>query len=368
MLKGYYIRSRGANKFAGVDKKIQNQIKILGSLSQIEEISLNKERTNPIKSILWRMPFGSWGRDYDKAFDEIKNPDYVYLRACYCDRRYLAFIKRIKESFPKTKILFEIPTYPYDKELLLNKTEWPFYFKDKINRKLLKKYVDRIVTFSEDETIFDIPCINTRNGIMVDEVKPVGKKEKTDDTIRLIAVAQFQPSHGYERIIDSLYRYYEGGNKRRVELHMVGYGSEKKLYEELVRKYRLEQYVTFYGTKSGKDLDECYENMDAGLGCFGLYKKNLDFVSSLKSVEYLSKGLPVINGYKERIMHDAPQYFKLFKNDASLIDMQEIVDFCDELYKDDKDHANTVQGIHEHAKKAADMSVVMKPIIDYIGN
>ena len=366
MLKGYYVRSRGKKAFVGVDKKIQNQIKTFGENYEIKEIPLLKEPTNPIKSIFWRLPFGSFGRDYDTALKEIENPDFIYLRACYLDRRYMDFLKKLRVSHPKAKILFEIPTYPYDKELLLNKTEWPHFFKDRFHRKNLKKYVDRIVTFSEDKEIFGIPCITTRNGIRVDDVAVVEPKNIKDDTIRLLSVAQFQKSHGYERIIKSLAEYYAEGNKRRVELHMVGYGSEKKLYEELTRQYNLTDYVTFYGAKSGAELDTCYENMDAGLGCFGLYKKNIDFVSSLKSVEYMSKGLPVINGFVERIMEGGEQYFKLFDNADTPISMTEIVEFCDNLYKEDETHEKTAGAIHAHAKKMADMSVVMEPIFDYI--
>lgn len=367
MPKGYYIRSKGKKAFAGVDRKVRNQIKVLSKEYEMQELLLMKEPTNVIKSLMWRMPFGSFGRDYASVIKEIDNPRFIYIRSCYNDKRFVNFLKTLRENWPDTKILIEIPTYPYDKEILVSRTEWPYFFKDIAHRHMLKKYVDRIVTFSEDERIFGIPCIATRNGIMASEISPIKPFHREDDTIRLLAVAQFQPSHGYERIIKSLKEYYlDSNHTRRVELHMVGYGTEEKLYRELVAKFGLEKYVFFYGAKSGAELDACYENMDAGLGCFGLYKKNLEYVSSLKSVEYMAKGLPVINGYRERLMDGAEEYFKLFDNSDTPIDMCEIIDYLDNLYQNDITHENCIFQIHKLSMEKADMSVVMEPILSYI--
>lgn len=89
-------------------------------------------------------------------------------------------------------------------------------------------------------------------------------------------------------------------------------------------------------------------------------------ISSLKSVEYLAKGLPVISGCVEDIMEyeEGKKFFKIFPNDESIIDMEQVIDFYDSICEvSDK---GLHKEIREYAKKTVDMSVVMKPVINYI--
>ena len=54
--------------------------------------------------------------------------------------------------------------------------------------------------------------------------------------------------------------YYDGGQtpELKIRLRLVGDGPEKPMYQELVEKYHLEEYVQFYPTMSGTELDELY--------------------------------------------------------------------------------------------------------------
>lgn len=366
MQRGYYIYYSSKTGFIGVDKKVDNQIKIFNQYTHCEKIVIEREKGNIVKSILWRLPFGSFGRHYEVAYDMIRNPDYIYIRFVPVDRKFLSFIKTLRKKFPLCKIILEVATYPYEKELLYNITMLPFYFKDRIYQKNLKNVVDRIVTYSDDSEIFGISAIRTMNGIIVNDVT-MAKAQRDDNTIRLIAVAMLRREHGYERCIKGLAQYYQRNTKRAVEMHIVGDGSELAYYKKLVSQAHLEKYVLFYGRKLGKELDQLYNNADLALGFFGLYKGGQNTISALKTREYLAKGLPVVSGCIEDIMRsDTRDFFKIFPNDASVIDIQEIVNFYDDILEKYNSKEKIRETIRTYAKKNVDMSVVMKPVIHYI--
>jgi glycosyltransferase involved in cell wall biosynthesis len=368
MKKGYYIYYTTTTEFLGVDRKISDQIKVFNNISNCKKVMVEREKFSIIKSIIWRMPFGSFGRDYDKAMEDIIDPDYIYIRFVPIDRSFLNFIKRLRISHPTCKIILEIATYPYSKELIYDITMFPFYFKDRFYNKGLKRYVDKIVTFSDDNEIFGIPTIKIINGIDVASVKCLKHNMEKDSTIRLLAVAKLQKSHGYERVISGLKKYYEDNHSKRVEVHIVGDGTELDYYKNLVKEYKLEDYVVFYGAKVGDELDAIYDLADIGLSCFGLYKRGINKISALKVGEYLSKGLPVVSGGYEAAFKDDKKYYLEFPNDNTPVDISKIVEFYNSIYENVESLNQVHEEIREYAKNTIDVSITMKPIVDYLMN
>lgn len=349
----------------GVQNKVNSQVKRFSECFDINIVSMEKEKTNIIKSIIWRIPFGSFGRDYDKALAQIETPNFLYFRKVEVDRRFLAFIKKLREKYPDCKLILEIPTYPYDKDVLSNRTMWPFGIKDIFYRRQLKKYIDRIATYSGDSCIFDVPTIRIKNGINVDEVKPV-QNTKLDDTIDLLAVAQFQKYNGYERVMEGMSRYYAKGGTERIKLHMVGYGGEENYYKKLAHDLKIDQKVIFYGKLVGNELDAVYESADLALGSFGWYKQGVKVSSALKVKEYLAKGLPVVSGCIEDSFDEKnEEYYLGFSNDSSVVDMEEIIAFYYKVYNNDS-KTNIHNKIRECSRHNCDMSITMKPVIEYI--
>ena len=365
-LHGYYIYYETITNFVGVKKKIDNQIAVLNTYFNCKKIIVPREKKNIIRSVMWRLPFGSFGRKYEEVFDEIQEADFVYVRLVPVDRRFLGFIKKLRSRFPHCRILLEIATYPYQNELLSDFTMLPFFFKDFIYRRKLVKYIDRIVTFSDDSYIWKIPTIHIRNGVLVDKLSPV-TNDKKDDVIVLLAVASFQKIHGYERCIKGLGEYYRKGGHRRIELHFVGNGAEVEKYKELIRSYQLEPYAFFYGLQTGEKLEAIYNKADIGLGELGVFKRKLQKVSSLKTPEYLSKGLPVIVGFEEETFKIEPtRYVCEFPNDDSSIDMDRIVKFYDEIYKGKMSRKEIHEEIRAYARRMVDLHELMQPVVDYI--
>jgi len=367
---GYYIYLTGNITSTGVDKKIDDQVKVLNNYFICQKIIVPRKKKNIFKSILWRLPFGSFGREYNKAFENITNvPDYIYIRFIAVDRKFLKFLQSIRKRYPDAKILLEVATYPYGAGWLKSKTMWPFYFKDMVNRKKLKYVVDKVVTYSDDNTIFGIPTIKVKNGIIVDRVKPIYNCEKKhrSDIIRLLGVAHLQAAHGYERCIEGLAEYYRGKPERKIEVHLVGDGVELDYYKELVAKYKLEEYIFFYGMKSGDELEVIYEKADIALGIFGAYKVKINKSSALKIREYLARGLPVVSGCREdAIEKGGEKYFCIFPNDRSNVDMRQIIQFYDSIYQEGKSRDSIHEQIREYARQTVDMQMVMQPVIRYL--
>lgn len=368
MKKGYYIHLELHKNQAGVRRKIDGQLTVFRRYFDILEIDVRKEKISVLQGILSRLPFGSYAIDYDAALAQIDDPAFVYIRHRALDRRYYHFIKSIREKYPHVKIILEIPTYPYKGELLHNRTMWPFYFKDAFRKNRLKNIVDRIAILTDDDTIFGVPTLRIHNGIMVDAITPAAMHEETD-TINLIAVSACLPVHGYERCIQGLADYYNSkdSGRRIVKFHMVGEGEELELYKSLVQKYHLEKYVIFYGKKTGKELDAIYDQADIAMGAFAFYKAGITISSTLKMKEYLAKGLPAVSGcYEDSFGTDHADFYLGFANDDSTVDIAKIVRFYEDNLKKYGSKEALRDTIRSYAKEKVDMSVVMKPVVDFI--
>lgn len=372
--KGIYIYPGSNTEFTGVNKKINDQIKALSDWFDVDMIVLEKENADVMHKILWRMPFGSWGAKYDEILNtlrletEQRKFDFIYIRAQALDKRYIGFLKRLREYHSSALILLEMPTFPYDKEYLQNWAMWPWFFKDRVYRRKMRKYINRIVTFTDDMKIFGIDTIRTCNGICVGDITMPERNEwdvNGPQSVNLLAVARFQKSHGYERIIRGLSEYYSGNYTITVALHMVGDGPERKRYERLVSEYKLQKYVLFYGTLTGKELEKVYAIADMGMGCFGLFKRGINKSSALKIREYLAYGLPVVSGVNEDAFTKGCEFFFELPNNRSIISIKDIIQFYFGLTRR-YNRLNMNHLIREYARKNLDVSVTMWPIIEYL--
>lgn len=364
MKQGYYIHF-SAKWMPGIAKKIDMQVAEFSKFYHMTEIDVKA-----IEVPLWRrvcrlLPGGAIERSYEEALQQMDHPVFVYIRRATADKNYVTFMKKIREKWPDCKIIIEIFTYPYDKDDFSRWTAWPYYFKEIYNRKKLPKYIDRYVTYSQDEMIFGVPTVRTSNGILVDSVKLPQIRLENTSTLNLIAVAFMQKHHGYERIIKGMWKYYRGSHEREVILHLVGDGPEKKRYQKLTRKYQLEDKIIFYPTMVGEQLDEVYEKCDVAISALGVYKDGLRRENSLKTKEYMAKGFPMVTGSPvDRIPHDYP-YVCEFSNDSTPIDVQRIVRFYDQLLQQHSKQ-EMQEELRSFVKQIADMPVVIKPVIDYI--
>lgn len=371
MKKGYYIVCRdpeGGIYSSGVEKKVTMQMDCFSQFFKVKLIGVKEVPVSFGGKVCRRLPFFFIKRGYEEAFKQWSEAEFIYMRSVPLDREYVRFLRRLREKYPECKIIVELPTYPYDKELSELKF-LPYLIRDRHYRKEYKKYVDRFVVYTQNiEEIFGVKTIETMNGIDVEHISRIKTDiEKKNNCIDLIFVGHMQKSHGLERLIKGLKQYYQKEQRIKVNFHCVGDGSERKKYQMLVKRYKLEKSVFFYGRKTGEELEDIYNKCDVAVGVLGFYKVGIKVSSALKSREYLAKGLPVISGgLTDVFLKYRCDYHIDFPNDNSAIDIGEVVNFYQALLAKYETKNKLAESIRQYAFEHIDNRVVLKPIINYI--
>ena len=202
----------------GVCRKLYSQIGVLEKYGYKVDFVYIKNR-----KILYRedgiiREIGTVGKikktiAYAKMYKWLKNKEYdwIYNRYGMMDTFYYRLLKRLYRN--GSRILIEIPTYPYAGEKPRGFLYRLLFVWDRCYLHKLKRIIDRIVTYSNDELIFNIPTIQVKNGIDLSNVPVAVMEGQLDDVIDLIIVAYMQPYHGYERLLSGLRNYYKNGSE-----------------------------------------------------------------------------------------------------------------------------------------------------------
>lgn len=301
-----------------------------------------------------------------KKLIEEQDFDYVYIRRIPCNFYVMSLLKKIKQKRGVDSILWEIPTYPYDYEdhSRIEKIE---NYLDKKWRKHLKKYVDRIVTFSEDAFIFDIPCIRLENGIDVEAIPVREPGEKQPDEINLIAVAVLHDWHGYDRLLEGMGQYYKNRQQKKVYFHLIGDGPAKSQYEELIEKYGLQEYVKMYGYLSPQESAEIYNKCDIAVESLAWHRIHVKIGSTLKVREYLAKGMPIFASSPMDVVPKGWEYAAYAPIDDSPIEIDSVIAFYEKVYGQ-RTPEEVAEEIRCFAIKNCDINKTLKGIVDYWRN
>ena len=295
------------------------------------------------------------------------NYSYSYIRYPQSDYLFLRMLKAFKSA--KVKIVVEIPTYPYDMEGFETTKGKIISTLDRIFRKMIYKYVDRIVTYSKDKEIFNIPTINTINGIDFEKIDYDTEAIDVKSSINLIAVSAMYRVHGYERLIEGLNEYYANDGSRNIILRLIGRGDECSKYEELVKKYNLSKHVIFYGARFGSDLNQLYKENAVGINSLAIHRQGLKNESTLKTKEYAAKGLPVLSSsYVDAFSEEGNEkYVMRIPADETKVKIVDLIAFVDRLYEN-RDIKSVRDIIREDGKKTCDIRITMKPVIEFFNS
>ena len=115
--------------------------------------------------------------------------EFLYIRHDHNASPVLIhWLRKVKKL--GVRIALEIPTYPYDAEF----AQSPFVRRlklriDRTFRRRMARWVDRIVTFSDDPEIFGRPTIRISNGIDFRSIPLKTQRHGSPHEIRLLAVA-----------------------------------------------------------------------------------------------------------------------------------------------------------------------------------
>jgi glycosyltransferase involved in cell wall biosynthesis len=346
----------------GVIKKIFNQIFALNIEEQLscKPLILPRPVYNPVFLFFLYLLFDI----YKNISSKLDFFDYVYIRRIFpVNYSFIKLLKMIRRKNERCKIVYEIPTYPYDREhkKLLSIVA---LFIDKIFRVKLKKYIDKIVTVSDDDVIFGVPTIKIKNGICCNDIQ-IRTPQISDQNLHLIVVAQFAFWHGYDRLIHGLNDFYKkNGVAKKVYVHFVGNGPEMDRYNILVKQYNLSEYVIFYGLLSGEKLTEVFNKADIAVCSLGSHRKGIYFSSELKSREYLVRGMPIVSSTKIDILPPDFKYCLYVPEDDSPVNIQHIIEYHQNLIKEQTVY-EMIHEIRAFAENNCDISKTMRPVIEY---
>ena len=362
----FYKDSKSDKSTSGVERKINAQMKALGQLGEVVRHSYDNQSGGRliafVRMVTRRLPFfpSKVAYRYDSSYD---GTDAMYFRKTTLDSFAVRFFRDVKKHNPKCKIVMEIPTYPYDKEMT-SLIEWPRLIKDRWSRKKLKHYIDRIVTFSDDDVIFGIPTIRTMNGIDFDTVPLREVHTDAEAEIHAIMVANFASWHGLDKLIDGMIKYYSKLPKRRFVLHIVGGGKVVEEEKTRVSHSIVSDHVLFHGPLVGAALQVIFNQVTLAIDVCDGEEQGVFLSSSLKTREYVAQGLPVVGAIEIDMSRSMKEYFYKFK-DTRTINVHEMIEFHDTLYHNEHEYHTIPKKIREHARKVCDIHVVMRPIIAF---
>lgn len=356
-MKGVLL-SPNVRNFLGLKKKVLSQERIFRKYGF--SISLLMENNHPFKS---RFPLFSTQLI---NFSNIgKETDFVYIRMPEAiDIHFIIKCCRLRK---RSKVILEIPTYPFDSERksLFN---LPLQIKNKIWTKFLKYSIDRIVTFSKDLEIFGVPTIPIANGVDVEMIN-MKKKKFNKQGIRMIAVASLAYWHGYDRLIVAMGQYKKQNGYLDLYFDIVG-DYDEELFQEytmLIQHNDLQEEVRLLGSLDGQELDNAFNDADIAIDSLGRHRSGVYYNSSLKGKEYLARGLPIVSGVETELdAFSFPFYYRV-SADESPIDLQKIKEFYFEnIIKNNERSEIIVLQIRQFARENFDMMKTMFPVIDYI--
>lgn len=353
---------------SGIERKKRAQISELSKIGKVKRITYSpKERDTIFTKITKRLPFFPSMVAYHYSSDDLDNTDIVYYRRHLIDRYAIKLLKDIKVRNPHCLVFFEIPTYPYDKELK-DFLKLPLLLKERWNRRKLHAYVDRIVTLSNDPILFGIPTIKIINGIDFSITSQRDISSEEDGVVHGVIVGVFQFWHGLDRLVAGLKKYYEGGQQQReFVLHVVGPLDEishsKQLTQD-ISDLSVAGHVKVYGKLDIEEVEEVYNKVSLGFDVFGLHRRFPGQVcTSIKSKEYGAKGLPIIGGSAIDYIPEEYPYFYRVKEDETPVDIESVIDFHDRIYANG--YEEVAKEIREFTQTRCSSEAMMKPVLDY---
>jgi glycosyltransferase involved in cell wall biosynthesis len=345
----------------GIAKKILNQLSVFndGDAMQCEIVNIYHKYKNDLRLFISYLLFDT----YRNLSIDLNDLDFIYMRRIVpLHYGIIRLFQKIKKKNKNCKIVYELPTYPYDKEHKTIRSKVGLSI-DRLFRKNLKKYVDRIATVSNDSIIFGIPTVKIMNGINCASI-PTKKPSSSDKDIHLIAVAQFTQWHGYDRLIEGLNNYYKRNQGKIVYIHFVGDGPSLPYYKHLVEQYNLSAYIFFHGLLYGEELTNVFNKANLAVSSLGTHRIGIYLGSFLKTREYLARGLPMISSTKIDIIPSNFKYCLYVPEDESAINIEHIVVFYNKLLVN-QSVPEMISEIRKFAEENCEMTKTMRLVVEY---
>lgn len=162
------------------------------------------------------------------------------------------------------------------------------------------------------------------NGILIDDSLPLCR-DRVVSKLRLIGVAKLAIWHGYDRVIRALANIDFSTLDYDIQFTVVGDGDALTSLIKLAQDYGVEDKVEFLGSVQGNALNTVFANKHIGIASLGLYRIGLEEASTLKTREYMARGLPVIAAAKDFDIPEDNKFRIQISNDDSIEELVSIL-------------------------------------------
>lgn len=268
--------------------------------------------------------------------------DIVYVRYDHFDVIAYNMFKNLRKN--RIKVILEIPTYPFEneKKVFIKKAKDEKKYFDYVVKKVLQiqeninfqranKVLDLIVTYNPTLDLFGVKTLCIDNGVWISDI-PIRSHIINDEEMIFALVANLSKWHGADRFIEGLKKCHKYGGYE-VKFWIIGDGNELPNLKNLVKEYKLERNVIFWGAKTGEDLQKLLEHVDVGVASLGMHRLHLDVASTLKVKEYCAFSLPFIYAYSEREIPNDCNFALKLPADESPVNIQEVMEFASKVHE-----------------------------------
>lgn len=372
------------SKYDGISKKICMQAKALSAnssksillcLSENGIFQINYENNSEIdKKLLVKysqrkgiLPEADNIHDLLNVAKEVvaqHSFDIIYIRHMLPSTKLLSFLSF---SRIKSKIVYEIPTFPYYREqfnisnnkirtitkLCIESAFWPFIYR----RIDLLSIVRCRSNSLKLKKMFDMP-----NGYAGTLVK---HGQRNCENLVLLGVGTIYPYHGYKKVISDMNRVgCKLNNGNNIEFHIVGESDEIDKLRVLVKKENMEKNVYFYGKKYGDELNKLYKKANMGVGTMALSLRNADIDTAIKNIEYFANYLPVVSSGKVFSI-SSEEGLSIKINEENPIDFNELYTFMRCFY-DNNSIENKISELLDEYSWETIMSNIKNEVLDEV--
>jgi glycosyltransferase involved in cell wall biosynthesis len=353
---------------SGVAEKIRAQTAALARLpAQVDVYHLDKG-----KVVRNGVPVGGGGLGilgrrfahyvlFNMALAARREPlDFLYMRYQGSSPLLLWALHRLRRRNPGMRIVVEMPSWPGHSS---PSTPWEKVLAavERFSRRRLRRYVDRILTFSRETSILGIPTIASDNGVDVGRIA-LASPPRPGGALRLVGLANLSFWHGYDRVIEGLANYYASGGLIDVHFDVIGTGIELSRLQAAVSKHGLEEKVHFHGAKNGAELESIIAGAHVAVSSLGMHRLDVD-TSNLKSREFCARGLPFVIGYPDRDFPPVLPFVFHAPGDDSVLDVAGVMAFHANLRSSHPDYPATMRA---YAESHLTWQAKMQPVVEFL--
>lgn len=275
---------------------------------------------------------------YKKLDEEVKRKDFdvILFRYPLANKYLLSFCKKYSN-----KIIFEHNSKELvELSLSENGTKSYAYINE-------KKFGSRVLSHAKGITgvgneitdyevqrsgKFDIKRAVISNSVEVDSI-PIRSIPELNYKVYNLLYVTGSPSTwvGIDIVLKSISEFKD--QFKQIKLFIVGPKSDDLL--RLVHDLKISDKVYFEGEKHGQELDVYFNTCHAAFGTMAMQRVGLKEHSSLKILEYSSRGMPFVLGYDDTNFFENNEFKPFFLKipyTGSSFNFMDVIDFVDKVY------------------------------------